>query len=54
MVPTLKMWQPNVSRVPLIGFVDSSKEGDELRSAWTKEGFDPNVYKLMERVGYDF
>ena len=21
---------------------------------WTKEGFDPNAYKLMEKAGYDF
>jgi len=25
-----------------------------MSSAHTKEGFDPNAYKLMERAGYDF
>jgi len=25
-----------------------------LPNARTKEGFDPNAYKLMEKVGYDF
>jgi len=25
-----------------------------LSSARTKERFDPNAYKLMERAGYDF
>jgi len=43
-----------VSRPPLFGFVISSKEGDDLPSAQTREGFDPNAYKLMERAGYDF
>jgi len=53
-VPTLKMWQAKVSRAPFLGFVVSSKEGDDLPSARTKEGFDLNAYKLMERAGYDF
>jgi len=52
-VPTLKMWQAKVNRPPLSGFVVFSKEGDDLPSVWTREGFDPNAYKLMERVGYD-
>jgi len=43
-----------VSRPPLSGFVISSKKGDDLPSARTKEGFDPNAYKLMERASYDF
>jgi len=50
-VSTLKMWQ---ARPPLFEFVVSSKEGDDLPSAQTNEGIDPNAYKLMERVGYDF
>jgi len=25
-----------------------------LPSVWTREGFDPNAYKLMKRAGYDF
>jgi len=53
-VPILKMWQAKVSRPPLFGFVISSKEGDDLPSAQTREGFDPNAYKLMKRAGYDF
>jgi len=48
------MWQAKVSRPPLSGFVVSSKEGDDFPSAQTKEGFDPNACKLMERAGYDF
>ena len=43
-----------MSRPPLSGFVVSSKEGDDFPSAQTKEGFDPNACKLMERAGYDF
>ena len=43
---------------PLPGFVSSSKvllkEENDLPHARTKEGFDPNAYKLMERAGYDF
>ena len=54
LVLTLKMWQAKVSRPPLSGFVVSSEEGDDLPSARTREGFDPNAYKLMEKAGYDF
>ena len=43
-----------MSRPPLSGFVVSSKEGDDLSSARTREGFDPNAYKLMQRAGYEF
>jgi len=43
-----------VSRPPLSGFVVSSKEGDDLPSARTRERFDPSTYKLIERAGYDF
>ena len=48
------MWQAKVSRPYLLGFIVSFKEGDDLPSARTKKGFDPNAYKLMERAGYDF
>ena len=48
------MWQEKVSRPPIPGFVVSSKENDDLPSVRTKEGFDPNAYKLMEKAGYDF
>jgi len=37
-VPTLKMWQAKVSSPPLSGFFVSSKEGDDLPSARTREG----------------
>ena len=30
------------------------KEENDLPHTRTKEGFDPNAYKLMERAGYDF
>ena len=53
-VPSLKMWQAKLSRPPLSGFAISSTKGDDLLSAQTKEGFDPNAYELIERVGYDF
>ena len=53
-VPTLRMWQVKVNRPPIPGFVISSKDSNDLPSVWTKEGFDPNAYKLMEKAGYDF
>jgi len=53
-VPTLKMWQAKLSQLPISGFVISSKEGDDLPSVWTKEGFDPNACGLTEKVGYNF
>ena len=43
-----------MSRPTLLGFFISSKEGDNFLSVLTKEGFDPNTYKLMEKAGYDF
>ena len=39
---------------PLAGFVVSSSGSDNLLNARTKEGFDPNGYKLMEKAHYDF
>jgi len=53
-VPTLKMWQAKVSWPPILGFIVSFKKSDDLSSVRTKEGFDPNAYKLMEKAGYDF
>ena len=32
----------------------SAKENDDLPSLWTKEGFDPNAYKLMKKASYNF
>jgi len=53
-----KEYQPSVNKYPLPGFVSSSnvllKSDDDLLHTRTKEGCDPNVYKLMERAGYDF
>ena len=43
-----------MSRPPIPGFVVSSKDSNDLPSVRTKEGFDPNAYKLMEKAGYDF
>jgi len=54
MVPAPKAGQTKVSRPPLVGFVVSSSGSDNLPNARTKKGFHPNVYKLMEKAGYDF
>jgi len=52
------MNQPKVSKCPLLGFVSSSKallkEEEVLPHTRTKDGFDPNAYKVMERAGYNF
>ena len=53
-VPAPKAGQSKVSRPPIAGFVVSSSGSDKLSDARTKEGFDPNAYKLMEKAGYDF
>ena len=57
-LPMQKVYRPKVSRQPLPGFVSSSKallkEENDLPHTRTKEGFDPNAYKLMERASYDF
>jgi len=54
MVPTLKAWQMKVSRPPFTGFVVSSSGSNNLLHARTKEGFEPNAYKLMENASYNF
>ena len=54
MVPAPKAGQTKLSRPPLIGFVVSSLGSDNLPNARTKEGFDPNAYKLMKKASYDF
>ena len=43
-----------MSRLPLFGFVVSSTGSDYLPNACTKERFDSDEYKLMEKPGYDF
>jgi len=48
------MWQAKVSRPPFSGFVISSKGGNDLPSARTKEGLNPNASKPTKRVGYHF
>jgi len=53
-VPGPKAGQTKLSRPPLIGFVVSSLGSDNLPNARTKEGFDPNAYKLMKKASYDF
>ena len=53
-VPAPKAGQTKLSRPPLAGFVVSSSRSDNLLNARTKEGFDLNAYKLMEKAGYDF
>jgi len=53
-VPAPKVGQTKLSRPPLAGFFVSSSGSDNLPNARTKEGFDPNVYKLMEKACYDF
>ena len=42
-----------MSRPPFSRFVVSSTVSDNLPNARTKERFDPNVYKLMEKAVYD-
>ena len=58
MLLTWKVYRLKVSRDPLLGFVSCPKillkEEEDLPNAWTKGGFDPNAYKLMEKAGYDF
>ena len=42
---------------PLNGFVRSSQNLTEhgiLPSEWTKEWFNPKVYRLLAKAGYDF
>ena len=53
-VPAPKAGQTKLSRPPFAGFVVSSSGSDNLQNAQTKEGFDPNAYKLMEKASYDF
>jgi len=48
-VPTLKAWKTKVGRLPLSGFAVSSTASDNLPNARTKEGFDLNAYKSMEK-----
>jgi len=53
-VPTFKMCQAKVSKPLLLRFVISSKEGDDLLSARTKKGFDPNAHKLWRGLVMTF
>ena len=33
---------------------ESLQEKGDLSKVWTDDGFDPNVYKLLKKSGYDF
>jgi len=43
-----------VNRPPLAGFIVSSLGRDNLPNARTKEGFNLQAFKLMEKAGYNF
>jgi len=57
-LPLHKACHNKMVATPLSGFVASSRcllqEEGGLPKARTSDGFDPNVYKLMKRSGYDF
>jgi len=57
-LPTRNMYQLKLSRPPLPEFVSCFKtlkdEEKNLPNAQTKEEFNQNTYKLMEKAGYDF
>jgi len=57
-LPTHKVSQSKMIKVPLVGFVVSSKgslqEEIDLSKVRTDDGFDPNTYKLLEKSSYDF
>ena len=43
-----------MSGLPLLGFFVSFVGSNNLLNTRTKEEFDPNAYKLMEKADYDF
>jgi len=57
-LPLHEACHDKVAAAPLPGFVASSRdllqEEGGLPKACTSYGFDPNVYKLIKRFGYDF
>ncbi|CAL9004722.1 unnamed protein product [Prunus brigantina] len=56
-IPLPKLNNSDVSKSSVPGFVRPSQEATRHKSlpvTRTKEGFDPNAYKLMSKAGYDF
>ncbi|CAL9018760.1 unnamed protein product [Prunus brigantina] len=56
-IPLPKLNNSDVSKSSVPGFVRPSQEAtrhESLPVKRTKEGFDPNAYKLMSKAGYDF
>ncbi|CAL9000663.1 unnamed protein product, partial [Prunus brigantina] len=56
-IPLPKLNNLDVSKSSIPGFVRPSQEAtghESLPVTRTKEGFDPNAYKLMSKAGYDF
>ncbi|CAL8990430.1 unnamed protein product [Prunus brigantina] len=56
-IPLPKLNNSDVSKSSVPGFVRPSQEAtrhESLPVTRTKEGFDPNAYKLMSKAGYDF
>ncbi|KAI5335402.1 hypothetical protein L3X38_025535 [Prunus dulcis] len=56
-MPLPKLSNSDVSKSSVSGFVRPSQDTtrhESLPVKRTKEGFDPNAYKLMSKVGYDF
>ncbi|CAL8152128.1 unnamed protein product [Prunus armeniaca] len=56
-IPLPKLNNSDVSKSSVPGFVRPSQEvtrHESLPVTRTKQGFDPNAYKLMSKAGYDF
>jgi hypothetical protein len=56
-VPLPKLSNTIPTKQPIKGFVKPTQGGTEhgsLPNQRTKEGFDPNAYKLLAKAGYDF
>ena len=56
-LPVTKITKSRISSQPLKGFTRPSQgpivEHGTLPTKQTKEGFDPNAYRLMAKAGYD-
>ncbi|CAL9011784.1 unnamed protein product [Prunus brigantina] len=56
-MPLPKLSNSDISKPSIPGFVRPSQDAirrESLPVKRTKEGFDPNAYKLMLKAGYDF
>ncbi|CAL2246945.1 unnamed protein product [Prunus armeniaca] len=56
-MPLPKLSNLDISKPSIRGFIRPSQDAirrESLPVKRTKEGFDPNAYKLMSKVGYDF